>query len=704
MTVTHDNQRPQLDDDYATCEDEDEKHYSEAGSDDNQRPQIDDDDYATSEDEDEKRYSEAGSGDNQRPQIDDDDYATIDDENEKHSEIGSDDNQRPQIDDDYATCKDEDEKRYSEAGPDTRTTPEFMKKDVGTMAVYKDCRSQMDSLKTDLLEPNVNVDQLKDHKEAAKPFAVINETLFTQWQLNELCIRHGRKSDIVSRACDVIVSHLKETFDHIFNLNNEVLHIYPAFKVEKENDIIFVVTVSKAAYSFVLCDSVSYCLEIRVLNKFSNELKTLLDTVYEEGHSISDECQETIALTIAQCSKHLLETHTLLSVITASPLKSKRNKEKKIHSFVRESECCIVFCVHAKDFIPIREEPLPARLNGIRTDVMEGAFVTFGRLAHEPHDKLPIGCEIGRGESKDIGTLGGFIDHPEYGMCGLTSGHMCLDRAEYEACVKHDGRLMLQQWPEGTRGRGIYQPAKLQNGDEVGQLVEVLYKVGGHLESGFDVALFQIEQKYPADGIFPAEKIDDQCHDVAYKFKSGNVCGVSRTADKPLWKFGRSTGSTTGKALFKTPITAVKEVRLLWKTHDKFEIMLLNQFAVSPLGTDQNKKFANYGDSGALVFIDKDIDDLTCVGMVAGGEVGSSIAIISPICPILKHINVTKFHSFYNTPRQNSEALQRLETMYSQLDQRMARIDNNVGKLVALVEMMQQQNNSSAEMDKSNKQ
>ncbi|XP_052762699.1 uncharacterized protein LOC128205233 [Mya arenaria] len=567
--------------------------------------------------------------------------------------------------------------------------PVLMKKDIGTMTEYRDGPFLTDSMKTDMVETN-GYDQLEDQNETDEPSAAISETLFTQTQLNELCSRDGRKSKTVSRKCDLIVNHLKETFDNILCSNNEILHIYPAFKVGKENEIIFVVTLSKTTDVSLLCNAVAYTLEIRVLHKFSNELKTLMDAVHAEGHGILDECQRPIAVTIGKWAKPLLEAHKYLSVITASPLKSKRNKNREIlQSFVREPECCIVFCVHAKDFIYIKEDPLPAKLNGISTDVMEGAFVTFGRLSHESHDKLPMGCEIGRGESRDIGTLGGFIDHPEYGLCGITSGHMCLDHAEYEACVKNNGRLMLEQWPEGSRGREMFQPAKLQKGDEVGHLVEVLYQVGSHLESGFDVALFQIEKKYPADGIFPAEKINDLLHDVAYTFKSGNVCGVSRAADKSLWKFGRTSGSTKGKTHLKTPMTAVKEVPLSWRTPDQFQIMLLNQFAVSPIGTDPDKKFANYGDSGALVFIDEEKDDLTCVGMVAGGEITSSIAIISPICPILKHCNVTKFHSFYKTPRQNNEAIERLETMYAQLDNRMASIDEHIGQNGAAIERLE---------------
>ncbi|WAR30319.1 hypothetical protein MAR_032861, partial [Mya arenaria] len=501
--------------------------------------------------------------------------------------------------------------------------------------------------------------------------------LTTQKQLNKKCVKFGRRSDVVLSDCEDICKQLKGDIEAALQKKDFVADIYPAYCIESVSEIVFVVTLKEEVDTSSLKHHLNYRTEIKFLGKSSFEF--IYCTNAPQLHeNVSIDNQTKVKRCLSDISQKLLTRHKYLSVITASSVKSRCFDKKEKKSDITQ-QLCIVLCVHAKGFIPIDEDEFPDNYNGIPTDVMEGSFKSYCKTANEKHANVRMGCEIQRKGTKVTGTLGGFIEHPEYGMCGIISAHVALHLDELSECKYRGGHLKLNHWPERyVNDRAIYQPAAYDDSQPIGQLVEAVYIEGDNGTSGVDIAIFKITDRLPVDGTFPAQIRGEA---TTLKFTSGMTTGSINTSNHTLWKFGKTSGQTRGQMEFVTPFVSVKEIHLRFMAGD-FQVVQYNLHEVT--STDDNH-FACPGDSGALVFLEK--EDLVCVGVIEGGFEGGGPVFVSPINPILKQCNVTQLKSFYPT---HGEMAASISEMQKQITKHERTMETNFSEILHKLAEIQQ--------------
>jgi hypothetical protein len=161
--------------------------------------------------------------------------------------------------------------------------------------------------------------------------------------------------------------------------------------------------------------------------------------------------------------------------------------------------------VTVKGCIPLHEKPFQKKIDGFHTDVLEGEYEPFIKGPNEYHEYLRTGLAIHAKVLKEGGilggTLGGFIDHSKYGLCGLTCAHVVYSPAELEE-FKKNKLLSLK--------KKVYQPIGKRS-SAFGEVVLAVYDEGsqeGSQSSGMEVALVRIHKRQPKDGSFP-ETLND---------------------------------------------------------------------------------------------------------------------------------------------------------------------------------------------------
>ncbi|XP_053378860.1 uncharacterized protein LOC123526246 [Mercenaria mercenaria] len=495
-----------------------------------------------------------------------------------------------------------------------------------------------------------------------------NHMLPDQCTLDKLFERFGRTDPLIHKICAEICVCIK-------NKSSKILHILPSYTTKDScKNIVFVVLTDGSLSSAVL-DEIEYTLKVRQMGEYSLEAKTVtFDPIFLDQCLTLKEL-ENLKKCINKYATILMSKHKMLSIITPSPVRSKRYG---FDDFLIEREPCIVLYVHTKNYVPIDEEPFQDYYDGIPIDVREGVFVTHPAtpFSTEDTDVLKMGCQIGSEMSKNAGTLGGFIEHPQYGLCGFTCAHVLLPQMYMEA-LKRSGSI---NWPNFYPHETVNQPGNSNNG--VGRLVQAVYTDGNDGQIGVEVALFQIETRHPNAGDFHAH--DD------VRFDSGKPHGFSRINNDPVVKFGCTTNKTVGQFVLNEPSICVKTIS---HTLDVGDCMLTlhNQLEVKSIEVQQNsepRKFADFGDSGSLVLMkrrDRD-GEYTCVGMVEGGT-SYGTTIVTPITPVLEALNVTTLKSF-ETAKLSGELrdakteikseLNTLESRVNQLDTTLQRFGNSI--------------------------
>ncbi|XP_052785219.1 uncharacterized protein LOC128220751 isoform X2 [Mya arenaria] len=490
--------------------------------------------------------------------------------------------------------------------------------------------------------------------------------------LDELCDCYGRKSRIVNDLCSFAKQKIKKEIESTFH--TKVVDIYPSFKDGAENTIVFVVTLNKRVSEAEIREMITYAVEIKYLNAYNKEPTLLAQHILKEQIYMTKDELQNVQSCQENMEEELFAKHYYLSMITSAPVKSYQYSECDQHINV-ERKVCLQLYIHAKGFIPIWEDPFEKQYRGIDTDIIECVFISFGRTAREPHDNIKMGCLIQRENippgSTDIihppikgGTLGGFIEHPELGLCGITCAHAMIYKREFEKCVEHNNKLSLQDWPEDLKQKtAVYQPD--QTSLDIGVLSEAYYDTGSPSRPGFDIALIKIRNRHPINGKFPVVEQQGIRREVGKVFESGAKVDYTTLAiDRHIevWKFGSATDSTSA-FISSGPVTA-REIRFGWQNDGTFEIKLHKQIQVTSL--DPQVPFALRGDSGALVFHEQPPDrQLVCIGMVEGGFDGNpELTVVAPIMPVLDRLNVQSIYTFSDTKLYEMEA--RLERNFTQ--------------------------------------
>jgi hypothetical protein len=149
--------------------------------------------------------------------------------------------------------------------------------------------------------------------------------------------------------------------------------------------------------------------------------------------------------------------------------------------------------------MPIREDPFEKQYNGVAVDVREGFFQLFTGTANTYHEHLKNGCQVQR---EQLGTMGGFVDYQGFGTCGITCAHVLLNPRDMNSLSPSTENMM--DYGFSALGQTVYQPDNTQERHAIGKVLKAIYKQGGGGESGMDIALVKIDQRYPQFGDFPS--------------------------------------------------------------------------------------------------------------------------------------------------------------------------------------------------------
>ncbi|XP_045178974.2 uncharacterized protein LOC123538739 [Mercenaria mercenaria] len=466
-------------------------------------------------------------------------------------------------------------------------------------------------------------------KETAEELIVKQQYYLRQKMLHRILEKFGRKNELTLRLFDDVCSYIRSK-------NDKIVHVFPSYKIHSDREVVFVIFV-KDLLSKKEEDEIGYTIKQRLVDQFSPEGKDVMTNETTSDEALTLDETKRLKDCINMHATDLMQRHKYLSIITASPV---RSKSYGTHDFKIQKEPCIVLYVHTKGYIPLDEDPFERRYVGVPVDVREGMFVTCPGSsvpkAKEYHEPLRMGCDIAGKSKKQSGTLGGFIEHPQYGICGLTCAHVLLNFEYFKKLIEKEDRRM--HWPEFNPCEAVYQPGDSDH--QIGQLVQAVYQEGGKDFIGVEVALFQIEQRPPAEGEFPSTLNGADGEEL--RFNSGKTYGLSRINKWPVVKFGRTTDKTSGIFVSTLPLVSARTMKYIWDDGE-CSITLHNQFEIQSV--ESNKKFADFGDSGSLVFMKDETGEYVCVGMV-DGVTSYGITIVTPITPILDQFKVFRLKSF----------------------------------------------------------
>ncbi|KAH3726923.1 hypothetical protein DPMN_052800 [Dreissena polymorpha] len=203
---------------------------------------------------------------------------------------------------------------------------------------------------------------------------------------------------------------------------------------------------------------------------------------------------ETLRTCVRNNAKMLMAKHRYLSIIEGCSYILDKEPDGATKALNYEPRLALY--VHAKGYIPIDEEPFETSYDGIKVVIREGVFVPFAKTADELHEHVRMGCKIQRTLN---GTLGLFVDHHSYGLCGVSCAHVLLSAEEIMHCRERNGRIVLDSFD-----CDVFRPERPHT---IGKLREVITKEGSDSESGLDIAIFEITTRLPQDGKFPQPKI-----------------------------------------------------------------------------------------------------------------------------------------------------------------------------------------------------
>ncbi|KAH3726954.1 hypothetical protein DPMN_052835 [Dreissena polymorpha] len=400
------------------------------------------------------------------------------------------------------------------------------------------------------------------------------------------------------------------TFDHVRD-------VFPAHKSNDTSSVVFVVTVENETDAIIKnLDDLGINYIIKNL-KFSNVGKTINNVIQMTEIEV-----ETLRTCVRNNAKKLMEKHRYLSIIEGCSYIL--DKEPVGATNALNYEPRLALYVHAKGYIPIDEEPFDTSYDGIKVVIRVGVFVPFARKADEFHEHVRMGCKIQRSLN---GTLGLFVEHHSYGLCGVSCAHVLLSAEEMMHCRERNGRIVLD-----SIDCDVYQP---EHPHKIGILREDITKEGSDSESGLDIALFQISTRFPQDGKFPQPRISNMPDK---SFESGRTIAINVHNDK-CYKFGSCSDFTEGKLINLGHPSCVRDVLQV----AEYTFTICNQVRVQ---SQSGHLFANIGDSGAPVFVKDGDGQLACIGIIVGGRASDGVVYVTPITRILQELGISKLKSF----------------------------------------------------------
>lgn len=326
----------------------------------------------------------------------------------------------------------------------------------------------------------------------------------------------------------------------------------------------------------------------------------------------------------------MMDKHGNINAIFPSIIKSVGYFNSGKHTFIET--LCISIRVEKKvsGLIPLEEEPIANYLGKFPTDVIAGNFSFLGDGPNDFHENIKIGSAIHAGLVTDKGdllggTMGCFVKHKIFGLCGMTSAHILLSPAEIQEVLK-DG---YREYDINSL-KPVFQPIS-DTLSQFGQVVAAACNEGQSDTPGVEVALIKILCRQPTSGSFPHADSNTR-H--TFAFNSGNVADAKLV--RPLtevFKFGIETGPTFG--LLGIPGVSVRY---------RGGLRLENQLVVMP---KKDALFAKKGDSGSSAFIGMSCAGTeAAIGLVSGGF-DSGQVLVTPIHAALSAVQCPPYlHRF----------------------------------------------------------
>ncbi|XP_053375469.1 uncharacterized protein LOC123534679 isoform X2 [Mercenaria mercenaria] len=313
--------------------------------------------------------------------------------------------------------------------------------------------------------------------------------------LDKACIVFGRTSPIVSAICSSICSYMRE------KSSESIIDIWPAYEYSKlcadtdKNKIIFVV-IKENQNDLGLGDVyITYEREAFNCSSESSEINKL-----EYDTDLAAEDLADLTNCVSENSVSLMGVHSNLTMVSAS---CKTSKGFNTSARTIQNKPTVVLYTHVKGLIPLKEEPFPEQIGQYFVDVREAVFKLFlGGRPNEYHENLRMGCAIRNSKIDQLrncsaGTLGGFPEHPHYGLCCITCAHvLCDDLNNFQHCQNG-----VRHWTGNDQPKEVFQPCCFGS-PLFGHLVCAIYNQGGFGKAGVDVALIKIDSRDPVDGYF----------------------------------------------------------------------------------------------------------------------------------------------------------------------------------------------------------
>ncbi|XP_053408300.1 uncharacterized protein LOC128559784 isoform X2 [Mercenaria mercenaria] len=438
--------------------------------------------------------------------------------------------------------------------------------------------------------------------------------------LQEAKEKFGRKSKTFSDIC-------KKISVFVGKQSEEIVDVWPAFKYKKDCD-------NDEKVLFVVCTAKK--VENIDINTYETDQRCITETQKNENQIIREREQENPfddeeMKQIVQCMKDnsvtLMDIHSNITRISVSWIKSK-GYGTELSSM--NHELCIVLYVHIKGLIPINEDPFPTNVGIYSVDIREGVFLPLaGPFEH--HEQIKMGCAI-RGDfhtGGGVGTLGGFVEHNNNIYC-ITSAHVMFEKHHFEHLQKN--KLILF----GPHHQYFaYQPTK-KEAKPFGKITKAVYTEGGGGAAGVEAVLICVDERCPSSGNFPDGKnYREAGFDNGMSYTSGKTLEM---ADLPrrtdVIKYGIYSHVTRG--CFRLDGASIRNNNALGTIHN-LGFLLHNQIEIEEIG---HVRFAEPGDSGALVMTEEENGDLVAIGLLEGEMDG--IYIVTPICDVLAALGIPR--------------------------------------------------------------
>lgn len=314
--------------------------------------------------------------------------------------------------------------------------------------------------------------------------------------LDDASAEFGRTSKVVSDICSSICVYLREKSEYI-------VVVWPAYQYnsndkDKSNHQITFVIVKESDTHVDLGDI--YSTYERINMQFNSESKEV-NKVESNAYMPFDENMKKLCECVKKSSSSLMDAHSNLTMVTAG-WKISKGFGTPHHTI--EDSLCVVLYAHIKGLIPLGENPFPKRIGTFLVDVREAVFAPMvGGRPNEYHDFLKMGCAICN-ENIDqcgncsAGTLGGFLNHPLYGICCITCAHVLFDDLNSFQNVQNG----IKHWTDRDPAVNVLQPCSL-GAPPFGRVACAIFNAGDETYSGVDAALVKITSRHPVDGCFP---------------------------------------------------------------------------------------------------------------------------------------------------------------------------------------------------------